>query len=234
MGSGALYGSKAEVVAAEREVRMTLQKVPGLMVLHFFNEKKLARVKKLLRVAGWLGLGRALRKRLGKMETAFKLLQGISPENCVQGSLWRVKNTGPIAAKQSPDPLDYRAGIIWLAPVVPMTREHVEKLNSLLEPIFNRHGFDYQATLSMVTARALCAVTTIAFDTDLPDEARSARECHAECLEALLNAGYPPYRAGWMTMDSIWKHSSNFFDVASKIKAALDPQGILSPCHYVP
>ncbi len=231
-GSGALYGSKAEVAAAESEVKKALRRVKGLKILVFLDDRRLAWARRIVKGLTAIGVGGSLARLLNKAELGFELLRGKSPDNCVQCGLWRVRNAAPESAARSADPLDHNAGFLWLSPVLPMTRDHIDRINTLLEPLFNRYGFDYLATFSMVTARSLCAVTTIAFDKSVAEERRRAAACHAEALDALIAAGYIPYRMGNSGMDKLGQSSSVFFDVTARIKSALDPQSIISPGHY--
>src|SRR5262249_50033913 len=148
------------------------------------------------------------------------------------GACWRVR---PVAtAPRSADPLDHRAGILWLSPVLPMTRTHLDRITALAEPLFARFGFEYQVTLSCVTARALCAVMTIAYNKADAAETERALTCYQELLGVLMTAGYVPYRMGNLGMDRLAEGSEVFWDVAADIKATLDPHGILSPGHYEP
>ena len=130
--------------------------------------------------------------------------------------------------------MDHRAGFLWLAPVLPMTRAHTDRVNALLESIFNAHGFDYLVTFSLVTARSLCAVSTISYDKKDPAECRRAQACHDEALGKLMQAGYVPYRLGIASMAKLDATSETFFDVVQKLKTALDPEAIFSPGHYEP
>jgi len=228
-GSTGLYGSRAEVRAAESEVRRALKRVPGLQFF-FVDERKLGWIKRL---AGWckrLKLAKGLVAAAEKMDMGFRLLQGRSPRVCMQGGLWRARNKSAGAT----DPRDAGAGFLWLSPVLPMTREHLARVDQLVLPIFAKYGFDYQVTLSMVTERALCAVMTVCFDKQDHEDAARARACHDELLAALLEAGYPPYRSGHLTTPHLGAASEVFFGVTAQLKAALDPAGILSPGHYEP
>ncbi len=233
-GSGALYGSKAVVAAAEAEVRKALREVTGLNTLVFFDERRMRWARRAINVLTTFGIGATLARLFKKVELGFDLLRGRSPDNCVQCGLWRVRNAPAEGPERSADPLDHNAGFLWLSPVLPMKRAHIERVNALLEPIFNRYGFDYLTTFSMVTARSLCAVTTIAFDKSIPDERRRASACHAEALGALVAEGYIPYRMGNSGMEKLGQASSVYFDVTARIKSALDPHGIISPGHYQP
>lgn len=231
-GSAGLYGSCLEVAAAAREVRRVLRGVPGLRLL-VLGERSLRCARSVRAVCERLGLFKTLRTTLEKIEMGFRLLQGISPRVCLQGGLWRTRTLAHASeVAQAQDPRDAGAGFLWLSPVIPATRDDVQRLHAVVEPIFAKHRFEYQATLTMVTERALCAVTTVCFDKQDPADAARARACHDELLEALLAAGYPPYRAGRRTAPMLRATSQVFFDVADELKHALDPDDLLAPGRY--
>jgi 4-cresol dehydrogenase (hydroxylating) len=233
-GSGGIYGTKAEVAAALKAVKKALRNVRGLKRLAVLDERLLRVAELGGKALGFCGLGRGLRELLRKARICFDLLRGKSSKECLKGAHWRVRRAGGRSRSASADPLDHHAGFFWVSPVVPMTRAHVERFTGLVKPIFAKHGFEYQVTFSLVTARALCAVTTISYDKSNAEETGRAEACHDALWGALLAAGYVPYRAGNSAMKRLAETSEVFWDVAGKIKAALDPHDVVSPGHYQP
>ncbi len=231
-GCGALYGSKREVTAAKREIKAALRSVKGICNVHFFDERRMRFAEGILKTLNRIGCARELSSLFKKVQTAFNLLRGRPPAVCVQGGLWRVRADTRAPAKPSSDPLDYRAGFIWVAPVLPMTATDVSMVNRIGETVLNRHGFDYQVTVNMVSARALCAVQTISFDKQDPEQTRRAQFCHDELLQALAEAGYYPYRLGIGSQKHPAMQAGNTFIAMAEFKAYIDPQGILSPGRF--
>jgi 4-cresol dehydrogenase (hydroxylating) len=175
-----------------------------------------------------------LARWMAKVQVAFDLLRGKPSHESLDGARWRVP-PGPASSNAaSSDPLDHNAGLLWLSPVLPMTRAHVDRVNALARPCFDRHGFEYQVTLSAVTARALCAVMTVCYNKADADETRRAASCYDEALDTLMAAGYIPYRVGNRSMGRIGAGSDVFWDVAAALKQALDPVGVIAPGHYAP
>ncbi len=230
-GSGAICGSKAEVAAAVREIKRALGSVRGVKRVIFLDDGRMRLIDRGYRLLRRFGMARRLAPVVEKLAFAYDLLKGKSPPTCTQGGLWRVR-TQP--REPGSDPRDHGAGFFWISPVLPMTRRDVQRVNTLAEAILNRHGFDYLATLSMVNGRALCAILTIAFDKRNREESVRARRCHDELLGALLEEGYPPYRAGNLSMGMLDRTSDVFFELTARLKTALDPRGLLSPGHYEP
>lgn len=231
-GSGGLYGSAGEVAAAANEVRRALQIVPGVRMI-FLDERRLRWAGYAAAVLRKLGVGAAAVRLLEKLRMGFDLLRGKPPVQCGQGGLWQVR--APLDKPLTPDvdPLDAGAGFAWISPVLPMTSADAARVNVIGESVMSAHGFDYLVTHTLINPRALCAVMTISFDKSDPAACARATACHDELLERLIRAGYPPYRAGRMSMSALRTNSEVYFDVVRELKRALDPQGLISPGHYV-
>lgn len=234
-GLGGLYGSPQEVAAAARAVRRALRRVKGLKRFIFIDEHRLNYMRRAVSVLNAFGLGRSLGRLYRKVRMATSLLQGRSSAECLRGALWRTRvDAAHAGGDGGADPLDHNAGFYWLSPVLPMTAAHVDRFTRLVRPVFERHGFEYQVTLSLVTGRALCAVMTVSFDRASAAEGDRARACHAALWEAVMDAGYVPYRAGNEDMARLNRGPDTFWDVVSRLKGALDPAGVIAPGRYAP
>jgi 4-cresol dehydrogenase (hydroxylating) len=229
-GTGAFYGSAAEVSAAMRTVRRALRKTPARLL--FVTDRRLWLAGKIAGLLQRVGLGRKLAFQVAKLRTMYDLLRGKASHASLEGARWRVRPRPDAAA--STDPLDQNAGLVWISPVLPMTREHIARVTALTRTIFDRHGFEYQVTLSSVTPRALCSVMTISYDRTNPEETNRAHICHEELFDVLTAAGYIIYRAGNLSMSRLAERSEVFWDVVAALKAALDPQRVIAPGHYEP
>jgi 4-cresol dehydrogenase (hydroxylating) len=70
------------------------------------------------------------------------------------------------------------------------------------------------------------------YDRDLPGEDQRAAACHDRVLRELLDAGFPPYRLGVQSMESI-PHAEGAYEALMRtLKGAVDPHDILSPGRY--
>ena len=107
-------------------------------------------------------------------------------------------------------------------------------LHALAAPIFANHGFDLFVTFSMINERALGGVLTVAYDKEDPAETERAKGCYRALFDAVMTAGYIPYRVGIQSMAGLDPHGDVFWRVVSRIKAALDPDGIIAPGRYEP
>lgn len=75
---------------------------------------------------------------------------------------------------------------------------------------------------------------TIHFRLDDPDQVRRAEDCERALWDALIAAGFPPYRVGIDQMSRLPGLEPAFFELVARLKSALDPRHVLSPGRYCP
>jgi 4-cresol dehydrogenase (hydroxylating) len=225
--AGAMYGSRETVAATRKAVRRALK---GYRVM-FLNDRTLRLAGAVQRTLARFGLGKSLGEKLESVRPIYGLLQGTPTDEPMRGAGWRVR--GPMAAG-AVDPLDCHAGLLWIAPVLPASGEDAQRVLRLMEPIFDKYGFEALVTFTMITERSLVCVTNISFDRREADEVTRARLCYQELTDRLFAQGYVSYRTGPAGMPKLDAGSSVFWDVTSRIKDALDPQGIISTGRYDP
>jgi 4-cresol dehydrogenase (hydroxylating) flavoprotein subunit len=223
---GAIYGTRETVAATRKTVRRALR---GFRI-SFLDDRKLALVGRVVGMLRCVGLGRKLGERLESVKPVYGLLKGIPTDEPLKGVGWRVRGAAPA---EPIDPLDAHVGLMWVAPALPAKGTFAQELMRLVEPIYEKHGFDAAVTFTLITERALIAVTNVSFDEREPEEAARAQDCYAELTERLMAEGYVPYRTGPAGMGKLACGSSVFWDVAGQIKEALDPAGVISPGRYV-
>lgn len=226
--SAGIAGDRAEVRAARRAIEKALHG-PGRKLLRL-TEQRLNFGEGVLRVLPphWM---RGMRRRLATARSVMALNRGEPVENFLQGAYWRRRGGPPGTAA---DPAKDGCGLIWLAPVLPMEGTAVLDFCRLIEPLYERHGFEAMLTLSTITDRALCAVMSIAYDKESPEETARAERFRETLAAALAADGYISYRAGVDTMGELARGSAVFWDVAAGLKTALDPLGIIAPGRYEP
>src|SRR5258706_2338369 len=187
--AGGIYGSRETVAATQKAVRRAL--APYRVM--FLNDRKLQLAERLQRALGRIGLGRGLGEKLESVRPIYGLLQGIPTDEPMRGASWRVR--GPVSTEPA-DPLDCHAGLLWIAPVLPATGPDAQHLLRLVEPIYEKHGFDALVTFTLITERSLVCVTNISFDRREADETGRAGLCYRELSDRLMAEGYIPYRTG--------------------------------------
>lgn len=224
---GGLYGTRATVAATRQELRRVLG---GIAKVKFFDDRLLAVGATVGKALQRLGLGRHLHEQMEAIRPAFALLKGIPTPQHLAGSGWRARRE-PLPGNN--DPLDNDWGFFWLSPIIPMLGTVALEFLQVVEPIFQAYGFEPLLTMTSITPRALCCVMTVAYDKSNPTECVQATACYEQLLQSVVERGYIPYRLGTQSMGKLPERSTVFWDVAGRIKQALDPQGILSPGHYV-
>ena len=233
-GSGALYGSPAEIRAAAQAVKRALRRVRGVSTVVVINRTQLEFIEAFVKPLKKLHWCASLVARVEKLRLGFDLLSGIPSNDSLTGGMWRAPGTIERPPTPGDDPLDYRAGFLWVSPLIPMRKHDVDTFLALVKPIFARYRFDFQITLSLVTARALCGVSTISFDRDNAAETARAHECYQVLLTTLFAQGFIPYRMSNLSMAAIPAGTDSFFDLVHELKQHLDPTNTLSPGHYDP
>jgi 4-cresol dehydrogenase (hydroxylating) flavoprotein subunit len=234
--AGALYGTAELVAAARRALRRAVRESGrGRWKLVLLDERKLRCAEAVGRALGWLGLGEGLRSQAGTGRAVLDCLRGVPTEGALPGAAWRVRGPRALAPDGRPqDPLDANAGLMWISPVAPATGAAAREVMDVAAPIFARHGFEPLVTFTLITPRALCCVTNVAFDRREPEEMARATACYDELTDALMARGYIPYRTGPRGWKKLGRGSSVFWDVARDVKRALDPRNIMAPGRYDP
>lgn len=223
-GSGGLYGTRAQVKEAKRQVRRALKgKVDRLQ---FVNDRLVGLMGRFATpfrmVTGW-----DISKTLSLLEPVYNLMKGVPTESTLGSTYWR-KREAPL---KGADPDRDGCGLLWCSPVVPSTGKDVREATTLATKVVLEHGFEPQMSLSLATERSAICVTTISYDRHVAGEDARALACYRALTVALLERGYPPYRLNIRSMD--YAHGGQAYDAVVKgLKDALDPRGILAPGRY--
>lgn len=230
--AGGLYGAADQVGAAVRRLRRRFR--PHGWQFRVVTERQLDLADRVLPLAGGVP---AVRRTLGQLRAArslFNLNRGVPSRQFLAGAYWKRRSGLPEGFPERADPALDDCGLYWLSPTLPMTGAQARALLDLVEPLFAEHGFDFFVTFSTVNERSLAGVMTIAFDKEDPDERQRAEACYRACFAALMAAGFVPYRVGIQSMPDLAQGSEGFWPIVAKLRAALDPDGIIAPGRYEP
>ncbi len=230
--SGALYGSAAQVAAARAALRAAL-KGSGASA-RFLTERKLRLGALLGRMLGQSAAGQRLRAQVAVGQSLFAMNRGTPNGRFLAGAYWRRRAGLPAGFPHGADPARDNCGLLWVSPILPMRGADVLAVHALVEPLFRQHRFDLFVTFSMINERALGGVITVAYDKEDPDEVERARRCYRACFDALMQAGYLPYRVGNQSMADLDPDADVYWQTVAGIKAALDPAGLIAPGRYEP
>jgi 4-cresol dehydrogenase (hydroxylating) flavoprotein subunit len=223
-GSGALYGTKAQVAEARRLVKQALK--GKVSRLQFLDDRMLNLAGKFAGVfqlfTGW-DLSRALEL----VRPVYALMRGVPTDKPTASAYWR-KRTPPPADM---DPDRDRCGLLWCAPVAPAQGGHAQRLAEIATEILLEHGFEPMLSFTLVSERALTCVVSIGYDRDVPGEDDRAMNCYRELQQTLMANGYFSYRAGVQSMLEMTRHEE-YNRLLGRIKNAVDPRNILAPGRY--
>jgi 4-cresol dehydrogenase (hydroxylating) len=221
--SGGLYGTKAHVAEAKRQLRRGLAAVPGK--LKFVDEKMLRMAKRFAKpfklLTGW-DIGRTAEL----VEPVIGLMRGVPTAQSLGSAYWRKRI--PIPA--DPDPDRDRCGLLWYAPVAPAQGAHVQRVVRMTSETMLRHGFEPLISLTMISPRSVNCVISLTYDRDVVGEDERALQCYAELEAECTGAGYYPYRLGILSMQR--DESSIHAEFLRNVRATTDPGRILAPQRY--
>ncbi|MES2759546.1 MAG: FAD-binding oxidoreductase [Pseudomonadota bacterium] len=230
--SGALYGSRAQVAAARDALRRALRGTAATST--FLTEEKLRFGARLARLLGYCGAGARLRAKVAMGEALFAMNRGVPNGRFLAGAYWRRRGGLPAEFPRQANPAADNCGLLWVSPILPMRGADALALHAMVAPIFEAHGFDLFVTFSMINERSLGGVITVAYDKEDPAEVERAKQCYRALFDTVMRAGYIPYRVGIQSMAGLDPHGDVFWKVVSRIKRALDPDGIIAPGRYEP
>ncbi|MEZ4221976.1 MAG: FAD-binding oxidoreductase [Polyangiaceae bacterium] len=159
---------------------------------------------------------------------AFLFLQGIPHRASLSSMYWRKPNP----AGSTIDPESDRCGVLWLCPSIPFTGKHVTIAAELAERVMADHGFEPFLVFITPTERIAFCMPLVIYDRDVPGEDERAMACHDALLTSFRRSGYLPHRLGIQSMHALPAAVDDFDDVLARLRAILDPAGILAPGRY--
>jgi 4-cresol dehydrogenase (hydroxylating) len=222
-GAGGLYGTRAQVKEAQRQVRQALKgKVDRLQ---FVDDRLIGVIKRFARPLGLVS-GWDLSRTLQVLTPVYGLMKGIPTDEPMASAYWR-KKTAPSADM---DPDRDGCGLLWCSPVLPNSGAHALEVTRLATTILLEHGFEPQMSLSLATERSAICVITISYDRDIEGEDARATVCYQVLVNALVSRGYPPYRLP--VEATVYLNRAALSAVVQGFRAALDPNDILAPGRY--
>jgi 4-cresol dehydrogenase (hydroxylating) len=226
-GSGALYGTRAQVAEAKRLVRAALKgKVAKLQFLDARRMDLARRFSGIFKlVSGW-----DISAALDLAKPVYGLLQGIPTDKPLASAYWR-KRTPPPANPVDMNPDRDGCGLLWCAPVAPLEGRHALRLARISRDVLLRHGFEPMLSMTLVTERALTCVVSICYDREVPGEDERAMACYRALLQELHACGYHSYRLGIQSADEM-KTDDEYAAVLGGLKQMFDPNGVLAPGRY--
>ncbi|MFO6424143.1 FAD-dependent oxidoreductase [Motilimonas sp. KMU-193] len=226
--SGALYGTWLEVAVARRKIKQALKHIPSHKIK--FLDDTLLRVARLVQTPYQWVTGFDLKGALDKSLPVYHLKQGVPTNAFIPSTYWRKKQPPPEMDAAHPD--RDKCGLLWLAPVAPMTGEHATRLEHLVYKYLLEYGFEPAISMTLLTERCIDCVICITYDRENAEQEKQALACHDALFSALTSEGYFPYRLSTRAMTMLPAAAAGYLQVVRGIKQTLDPNMIFSPGRY--
>ena len=237
-----LYGTVAQVQANRALIRRELKPYGKLT---FIDRRQLARLEWLIRLLKRMqhlpfasGLDRLLKNCLigrAPLEVfeviphAVGILQGVPSEFIVRFAYFKSRQGRP---RSDVNPARDGCGLIWFAPVAPLTGSHVNRVLDLCRPVFREHGFDFSVSLIVVNPRSAVVLMQIFYDKTDPTETARARVLYEDLCGLTVRAGYQQYRTNVANMHRLLEPVPEYQRLLDSMKRAVDPCGTLAPGRY--
>lgn len=224
-GSAALYGTRGQVKEAKAAVKRALR--GRVSRLAFLDDKLLRWVSRFAKpmkmVSGW-----DLSEVLELVNPIYNLMKGIPTDQPLRSAYWRKRYPPP----SHMDPDRDGCGLIWCAPIAPLTGADASSIASIADRVVTERGFEPALSFTLTSGRALTGVISLGYDRDLPGEDHKAADCYKDLTSALTDAGYRFYRLGVNAMNQSYS-GEDYQGVLSRIRDALDPAHIIAPGRYL-
>lgn len=222
-GIGILSGTKRQVLASWKEIKKAFR---GTGQIRFAPHSLLNFVYRWRHPLTSI-LGKTFIKKLSFIGIA----RGIPTWEPCDALFWRKK--GP-SAQPWENSLQENCGLIWISPVIPMTREEVAEFIKSARRLCQKYAFEFNVSINIFTERAVDCVLGILYDKAIPEENKKAKECHDALLAYCLENGFIPYRAGIGSMKALAQPGDPFWQTVKKMKDTFDPHHIIAPGRYCP
>lgn len=223
-GSGALYGTRAQVAEARRLLRAALKGKASR--LEFLDDRKLRLASRFAgvyqRISGW-----DLKRTLAVLKPVYGLMKGVPTDRPLFSSYWRKRTAPP--AEMNPD--RDGCGLLWCSPIAPNTGAHALRATGIAGECILSRGFEPVISLTVLTDRTLSCIVSITYDRAKPGEDEKASACYSDLLAVLARQGYYSYRLGIRGMGAM-DEGNAYSETLRRLKSALDPNGILAPGRY--
>jgi 4-cresol dehydrogenase (hydroxylating) len=237
-----LYGTPAQVRANRALIRKELKPHGNLT---FIDRRELPTLEWLIRLVQRMqqfpfgsALGRLIKncfigpepmEVFDLVRHVVPLLQGVPSEFIVRFAYFKTRQGRP---HSDVDPARDGCGLIWFAPVAPLTGSQVNRVLDLCRPVFREHGFDFSVSLIVVNPRSAVVLMEIFYDKADPTEKARARALYEELCGLTARAGYQLYRTNVANMHRLLEPVPQYQRLLDSMKRAVDPSGTLAPGRY--
>lgn len=237
-----LYGTASQVKANRALIRKELKPYGKLTFVTGRDMPMLKRMTAVVKrvqhvpIASALGgllkhwlIGRSPMEVLELIPNTVSVLQGVPGDFIVRFAYFKSRHGRPDG---DVDPVRDGCGLIWFAPIVPLSGSHVNRLFDLCRPVFRENGFDFSVSLIVVNARTAVALMEIFYDKADPAETARAKVLYEDLCGLTVRAGYQQYRTNVSYMNRLMDTAPHYRHFLNSMKKAVDPVGTLAPGRY--
>ena len=232
--AGGIYGTRRQVALQRSLLRRALSPYGRLI---FVSDRFVPLIECLI---DWSWKSPVLRRitELGArtsllvLESApyvHKILQGIPTEFFVKHAYYRYRHPRPASDVH---PARDRCGLIWFAPILPLTNDDVWPFVDACKERFAAFGFDFYVAMLLMNPRSVICLMAIIYDKESPDETAQSERLYDSLLALMRDSQFQQYRAGLQSWGELFKDAPEMQRLNEQIKTALDPDNILAPGHY--
>ena len=219
-----MYGTAAQVKINKRILARALRGVAD--EVQFIDDRKLRWIGRLSPVyQACTGIDLSARLRI--MKPVYGMMQGIPSDSQIKSTYWRK----PSLPAGDLDPDRDHCGLIWCAPVAPLTGAHAQRLSAIAKELIGPH-FEPMVSLTLLNSHTLSCIYTIAYDRDMPGEDAKAAEVYRRLNEKLMEEGYIPYRQATLGMGFL-QTGSAYDTLTMQIKQLVDPSNLFASGRYI-
>jgi len=233
---GGIQGTKETVRHVKRKLRQALSPLGRLT---FLDDRSAGAVSWLSQWSARSAIGRMVAagvarlagKSVQMLDSAphvHSVLKGVPSDFFVRHAYFKANKPKPLVADPDRDDI----GLVWFAPVAPMTGRHVEEVMGMCRPLFERYAFDFYAALLMQNARSMIVLMSIFFRKEDAEQVHRAQELYETLVRTTAAAGYQPYRTSVAGMEHVGTLSLEFNTFLRELKSTVDPGKILAPGKY--
>tara|TARA_R110002126_G_scaffold13118_1_gene55985 strand:+ start:222060 stop:223613 length:1554 start_codon:yes stop_codon:yes gene_type:complete len=170
-------------------------------------------------------LPKSLRHKVAPLTSLWGFMHGRPSDEILSFAYWR--NQKPPQPNAPVDPARDGCGLIWYAPLLPMTHEAVKSLQDLLNEVCPQYGITPAYNFTNYADSYFTALTALIYDRDT--QSAAAQKCYLHLMEEGLKRGFGPYRVPSFAMDRLY---DGVVSLSKRISQAIDTKGIISPVRY--
>lgn len=175
-----------------------------------------------------VGVAHAGHEMLTDEDPGIMQFQGVPTEASLRSAYW-LRGDPP---REDLDPERDGCGVIWTVPAVPMRGAAVLAAATRAEAVMRAHGFDPLIAMTAPTVRVAQLVPLIVYVRDDASQGARALACHRALVDGFREMGLSPCRAGVLDTPTLPPSADDSDAMLSRLRAALDPAGVLSPGRY--